>query len=315
MRRAAVPLALVAAVGAWMAYYDYRAFGNPLTPPYALDRAQYAVEPYWIWQPPRPEPPYRHKVLRDFYIKAELPVVTNFRTPAGFVIQNLLKPVTLLRFFAGIALLPPLIMLPRVLKDRRTRFLVFGGIVLAAGLFLEIVLLPHYLAAFTAGFYAIGLQCMRHLRVWKPERKPVGIAMVRWIVLTCIVSTAACAAAEPLHLSLPNWPPSAWTANWYGPGQLGAPRAQMEEKLKELPGKQLVFVRYASDHDPVREWVYNDADIENSKVIWAREMDAASNAELIRYYKDRRVWLVGPDAKPATLSQYPLPGEAASTLH
>lgn len=302
--RAALPVALIVAVGAWMAYYDYRAFGNPLTPPYQIDRAQYAVEPYWMWQPPRPEPVYRHKVMRDFYVKAELPVVINFRTTAGFVQQNLLKPVTLLRFFAGIALLPPLIMLRRVLMDRRTRFFVLGGVVLMGGMFLEIVMLPHYLAPFTAAFYALGLQCMRHLRVWKPEGKSVGMSLVRFLVLTCFALVPIRAFAEPLHLTLSNWPPSAWTANWYGPGHLGAPRARVEDNLKQLPGKQLAIVRYAPDHDPVWEWVYNDADIENAKVIWAREMDAADNLALIRYYKDRTVWLVQPDKNPPEITPY-----------
>jgi hypothetical protein len=55
------------------------------------------------------------------------------------------------------------------------------------------------------------------------------------------------------------------------------------------------------------EWVYNAPDIDNSKIIWAREMDESKNLELIRYYKDRKVWLVQPDLQPAGLSQYPLP--------
>jgi hypothetical protein len=312
-RRAALPLALLLAVFAWMAYYDARAFGNPLTPPYQLDRAQYAVEPYWIWQAPKPEPLYRHKVMRDFYIQAELPVVTNFRTPAGFVTQNLLKPVTILRFFAGFALLPPLIMLRRVLMDRRTRFFVLSGVVLSAGMFLEIVLLPHYLAPFTAALYVLGLQCMRHLRVWKLEAKPVGATAVRLLVLTCVAVAPIRAWAKPLHLALSDWPPSAWTANWYGPGPLGDPRARVEKSLKQLPGNQLAIVRYAPDHDPVWEWVYNDAEIENSKVIWAREMDAADNLKLIRHYKDRKVWLVEPDNNPPEIAPYLVPEQGVAT--
>src|SRR5271166_3511308 len=72
-RIAAAPLALIVAAGMWMGYYDKRVFGNPLTPPYALNRAAYSVAPYWVWQSARPEPVYRHKVMRDFYIGFELP--------------------------------------------------------------------------------------------------------------------------------------------------------------------------------------------------------------------------------------------------
>ena len=40
------------------------------------------------------------------------------------------------------------------------------------------------------------------------------------------------------------------------------------------------------------------------KVIWAQEMDEAENLELFHYYKDRTVWLVEPDTKPARVSPY-----------
>lgn len=307
LRRAVLPLAVLAVAAAFMVDYDSRAFGNPLTLPYTVNRATYAVEPYWIWQSPRPEPAYRHPVMRDYYVKQELPVVTAFRTPDGFIIQNLYKPVSLLRFYSGIALLVPLFMLPRALRDRRIRFLMIGVVVLAAGMFLEIVLLPHYVAPFTVAFYAIGLQCLRHLRLWRSNGKPVGLAVVRACVLVCIAMAGLRAVAEPLHLQIANWPPSSWTANWYGPGELGAPRARVLAYLEQQPGKQLVIVRYSPAHNPVWEWVYNEPDVDSSKVVWAREMEAEENRKLINYYKDRKVWLVQPDSLPVSVSPYSLP--------
>jgi hypothetical protein len=305
MRRAAGPLALIAVAASWLGYYDFRAFGNPLTPPYKLDRAQYAVEPYWAWQAPRPEPIYRHKTMRDFYVKQELPIVTDFHAPGGMVSQTIFKPVHALQFFANIALLPPIFMLRRVLVDRRMRFLVLCLAVLSAGMLLEIVLLPHYLAPFTAAFYTIGLQCMRHLRVSTLQGKPVGASLVRYLVLICALLTPIRAFAGALHLQLADWPPSAWTANWYGSHQLGEPRARTLAALEALPGKQLAIVRYSPRHNPVWEWVYNDADLQNAKVIWAREMGSADNQQLFQLYKDRHVWLVEPDNAPIGVSPYP----------
>ena len=75
--------------------------------------------------------------------------------------------------------------------------------------------------------------------------------------------------------------------------------------LEELPGRQLAIVRYAPSHQPMDDWVYNSADIDGSKVIWARDMDAASNRELFEYYKDRKVWLVQPDTGPVSVTPYP----------
>jgi hypothetical protein len=87
----------------------------------------------------------------------------------------------------------------------------------------------------------------------------------------------------------------------------------MKSRLEQLPGKQLAIVRYSADHNPLDEWVYNDPDIDSSKVVWAREMDAADNLELMRYYRDRKVWLVEPDAEPAKQSPFPadMPADSA----
>jgi hypothetical protein len=232
--------------------------------------------------------------------------VRRLHTLRGFLSEDLFfKPLRQLLFYAGIALLPPLIMLRRVLLDRRIRFLVVCVAVLAAGMLFGTFLIPHYLAPFTAAFYAIGLQAMRHLRLWNPDGRPVGKALVRILVTVCLVLGGIRLCAEPLHLRLAAWPSSEWSSTWHGPGRLGLARANVQAKLEELPGKQLAIVRYSPNHSSLDEWVYNAADIDGSKVVWAREMDAASNLELIHYYKGRTVWLVQPDTDPATVSPYP----------
>lgn len=314
LRRTAAPLALIVAAGAWMGYYDYRAFGNPLTPPYAIDRATYAMAPYFIWQSARPEPEYRHALMRDFYYHNELVAFNKNHTRSGLLPQSLIKGVRGLVFFAGIALLPPLIMLRRVLLDHRIRFLVLCIPVLMAGMLIEIFLIPHYLAPFTVVFYAIGLQAMRHLRVWTPEGRPVGIGLVRSLVTVCIVMAGLRLYAAPLHLTIHEWPASEWTDQWYGPGEFGAQRAKIEDELERLPGNQMAIVRYSADHNPIDEWVYNAADIDGSKVIWAWDMGAAKNRELIQFYKNRKVWLVQPDTQPVAVTPYFLAEQEAAPI-
>jgi hypothetical protein len=74
--------------------------------------------------------------------------------------------------------------------------------------------------------------------------------------------------------------------------------------MEKMPGQQLVIVRYRPGHDFIlNEWVFNHADIDGSKVIWARDM-GPDNAELLRYFKARNVWLVEPDYNPPRLSPY-----------
>lgn len=314
LRRAAVPLLLIVAAGAWMGYYNYRVFGSPTTLPYKLDRTQYAVVPYWVWQPLRPEPNYRHQLIKDFYTQSETPTYNRVHSLSGFVPGTLLKVVMALLFFAGVALLPPLIMVRRVFLDRRIRFLVGSVLVLAAGMLIEIFFFPYYIAPFTAAFYAIGLQAMRHLRLWSPGDQPVGKGMVRALVTLCVAIAVVRLYARPLHLNLGDRNSEQWAINWYGPNQFGAARATVEARLERLPGKQLAIVHYAPDHSPLDEWVYNAPDIAHSKVIWARDMGAAENLKLIDHYKNRTVWLVQPDSYPNAVIPYTVPEQEAASL-
>ncbi len=289
-----------------MAYYDYRVNGATLTLPYTINRATYAVAPYWIWQSPRPEPIYRHSVLRDFYLQNELPDAEKTLSPGGFVPSTLAKAVNGILFFAGSALLPALIMTRRVFIDRRLRFLIVCVFALAVGMMIETFMLTYYLAPFTAAFYAIGLQAMRHLRQWKVREQAVGAAMLRFMLTIVLVVAAIQIVGGLVHRAPTDLPRGAWSCGSAVPSHCGTDRAGIESRLEKLPGQQLAIVRYGPNHFLMNEWVYNAADIDESKVIWAREMKQAENVELINYYKDRKVWLVQPDLQPVAVSPYPV---------
>jgi hypothetical protein len=312
-RSAALPLAMVVATCSWLGYYDWKAFGKVTTLPYTVDRSEYGIAPYYVWQHARPEPHYRFAVMRDFYHKCELDFYNNVHRASGFVPYTLEKAGLTLLFYAGFTLLFPLVMLRRVLLDGRLRFLVLCVLVLLAGTVIEIFVLPHYVAPFVPAFYAIGLQAFRHLRLWKPEGKPVGLAMVRLTVFSCVALAAVRVFAQPLHLAPAEWPPSNWNFTWFGPEHYGVERARIEHQLDGMPGGQLVIVQYGAHHDPFDEWVYNAANLDQSKVVWARDMDPAQNRKLIEYFRERRVWLVRPDEVPARLSPYPALDMAANS--
>lgn len=299
---AAPALALVLAAAAWMGYYDDHVFGSALTLPYSVNRATYAIAPYFIWQSPRPEPAYHHEVMRQFYRDKELVPFNKIHSLSGFVPQTLLKPIRAIVFFAGVAFLPALFFLPQAFADRRIRFPVLCLAVLAAGMTIEAFMFPYYMAPFTAAIYVVGLQALRRLWHWRPGAQHVGRTMVRLTVIVALLMAALRPFDRVLHFQ-----PITWSGDWYGPDQIGRVRAAVEQRLEQLPGSQLVIVRYSRQHNPLDEWVYNAPDIDHSKIIWAREMNAASNLELTRYYKDRTVWLVEPDNDPINLSPYSPP--------
>ena len=299
-RRAIAPAALLVVVAGMAGYYNYRVFGDPFTLPYQVNRATYASAPVFLWQRPRPEPVYRYKVMRDFYSRWEMGDFLYARTLTGFLHGEAKKLGTVLLFFFGVALLPPLIMLPQVFRDRRVRFLVAAGTVFGVGLSLNAWLFPRYVGPFACALYSILLQAMRHLRVWRPGGQPRGLALVRVIPLVCLMLAGLRLFAVPLNLSIPRWP-----TMWYGTEPPGLPRARVLAELQGHPGPQLAIVRYSPDHAPFDDWVYNAADIDRSKVVWARETDTGNDTHLLRYFHDRTVWLVEPDSNPPKIGPYP----------
>jgi len=301
LRRATLPLAVILATGSWLGYYDYRAFGHATTLPYTVDRATYAVMPYFVWQPLRPEPVYRNQPMRTFYTVNETEVFQDLHTPIGLLHSLVSRFLIAVLFYAGFTFIPVLFALPRALLDRRIRLLVLCTAFMVAGMAIQIFLIAHYLAPFTAVFYALGLQAARHLRIWKPGGKAVGRTLLQLSVTLCVLLAGLRLGAQPLHFTMAKFPPMHWMTHWYGPAYFGTERAQVAATLEQLPGKQLVLVRYSSKHNVLDEWVYNDANIDDSKVIWARDMGPSENAEIISYYKDRRVWMVDADTTPAAL--------------
>lgn len=302
VRRAALPLAVLIATLAWLGYYDYRAFGSPTILPYTLARQQYGIASNFAFLPPRPAPHYRHALLRQYFAHNELIHYQAIHSLSGYFPSVFGKIELAAIFLAGFALLPPLIMLRRLFLDRRIRFLLVCAGMALVGMMTESFFIPHYIAPFTAAIYALGLQAMRHLRVWSPDGKrtrstPAGMTMVRLIVSLCVLL-----AAVQIFSSSPR--------SVMDPSQPGSARAKIQARLEQLPGLQLVFVRYLPTHDPTDDWIYNRANLDHSKVVWAWDMGSADNLELMRYYPDRKAWLAEPDTAPVKLVPYFLPAPA-----
>ncbi|WP_348262185.1 hypothetical protein P8935_20570 [Telmatobacter sp. DSM 110680] len=306
---AALVLLIVATLG--MGYYNFRVFGSPYTLPYTINRATYGVAPYFIWQSPRPVPIYHNEQMRQLYSSEEMSYYNKVHSLRLYPVVFVYRTFVVSEFYAGLTLLPLLAMLSHVFRDRRLRFLALFLIIALGANAIQIFFVPHYLAPFTAAFYAVGLQCARHFRQWKPGDRPIGRTLVRFAILASLLLVCLRPFAEDLHFKLSDRGSVAW--EWLGVENFGKPRADVERALEHLPGKQLAVVRYSGDHEPDDEWVYNCADIDASKIIWARELDPASNLQLIRYYNSRKVWLIQPDQSPLEIVPYVMQDKRAST--
>jgi hypothetical protein len=81
-------------------------------------------------------------------------------------------------------------------------------------------------------------------------------------------------------------------------------RKPVEDHLAALPGEHLVLVRYSNDHNSGEEYVYNEADIDHAKTVWAREIPGVDLRPLFNYFRNRDIWLYEPDTDDQTVSPY-----------
>jgi len=291
--RVVLPIILVLGAGAAATgYYYWRVTGSPFQLTYEVNRRTYATAPYFLWETPRPEPSYHHVVMRDFY-RWELARFVEYRTLGGAIRRNLDKLYSLWQFYLGPLLTVPLIALPRVLRDRRMRFPLLAGAFFAVGLAVQTWTMPHYVSPATCLIYLVLLQCMRHIRLFRWKARAVGFEMVRAIpVIACaMIVLRVGAAAAHVHIES-EWPR----------GNLD--RVRIIRQLDAMPGDHLVIVRYGPHHDADREWVYNAADIDGSRIVWARDMGEKENEELRRYFHTRSAWVINGDVSPPQLRPY-----------
>jgi hypothetical protein len=288
------PLFLILVFGALATgYYYRRVTGDPFRMTYQVNRATYATAPYFLWQTPRPEPVYHHAIIRDFY-RWELGEFRKNHSVIGFLRRALEKGYGWWQFYLGPLLTLPLLALPWVLRQPKMRLPVAICAAMILGFAVQTWTLPHYYSPATGALYILLVQCTRYLWHWRRGSHTVGPPLVRMIpALACSMIVLRVAAAGG-HLSIePAWPR----------GDLE--RYSILMQLKKQAGLQLVIVRYEPHHDPVREWVYNEASIDHSKVVWARDMGQNDNQELLRYFHDRKVWLVQADTPGTQVMPYP----------
>ena len=81
------------------------------------------------------------------------------------------------------------------------------------------------------------------------------------------------------------------------PGDGSRQRAAMEEQIAALPGRHLMIVEPRS----LTDWVWNGAEIDAQRIVWARTDGPEADLELRRYYQDRQVWRVRLDVDPPVL--------------
>ena len=310
-----IGLVLVFTIAA-MGYYFWRTTGSPINTPYLINTKIYNPVPYFPWQTLKPVPEYHHAIMRNFYLGWGMAHFTSGTSSP--VLLALSKAYTFWLFLLGPIFTVPLLMLFIVLPygisfkniSPKTRLLLLVCGATTIGLLLPMYFNPHYPAPMTCAIYALLLQAMRHLMSWQRRGRLIGLAMIRTIVTTCVILVPIRALTGALHPPIPG----PFPITWCSPAIELQDRAALQSQLSARDGQHLIIVRYQPDHSEFQEWVYNEADIDNAKVVWARDMGPYANEELISYFKARRVWLMDADEKPPRLVPYALRSEAKPSL-
>ena len=296
LRRVVVPAAMVLILaGAFVAYYNWRLTGNPFLLPWALGFRTSFSSPVFLWGKLRPPLHYDNPQFETYYRRAREGWLLLSTWP-GFKHALFAKSATMMNFYSPPQLLVPiLVSLFAIGKNWKLQFAFVITLLVFVGTLAVPTYAPHYLAALTTGIYVLIVFGFRYINCWRFRGRPVGVGLVRALVLLHVALLPAQVGARSLMRH--SRPSEA--------GVFARARAAIEDRLERIPGKSLVIVRYSPGHDvALGDWVYNRADIDRAKVVWAREIPGQKLDALLDYFAGSEVWVADPDALPPALSKY-----------
>jgi len=287
--RAAVPILAIGLL--WVGWYDAANTGSPFRLPYMVHDAQYNASPLFWFLPLRPEPHYSTARLAAQHSRTGAEFNAYKETMSGGFYGRLRDTVKSLWPVFGWTL-TLLVLAPFGWRDRRVRSM---AAILAVGLlalWLETFHMPHYTAPFLAAILLLAA-CGAE-KLWRLRAGPF-----RWgAILACLVFAGA--SYFPVEYAVLT------ASNGVNrDGTFGAARAEVIRRLSEMDGDHLVIVRYP---DPAwrvgNEWVYNSADVDSQRVVFAHDLGLKENEEILGYYPSRRKWLIRFNGDLLQLSPY-----------
>jgi len=270
--------------------------GNWMTLPYTLSQYQYGVPAALTFQ----QTPVPHRELTPEQ-ELDYRMQSAFRGDRPETIGSYMARLEYrMRFYRFFFLAPLYLALPAfftALREFRYLWVLLCLFIFALGINFFPAFQFHYLAAVTCLFILISVTGLQQL-------SRLNIKAAQIIFFLCVVQFLVWYSAHLFEneewsaaiLQYETWQ----TINHQNPER----RISVNNQLARIPGKQLIFVRYWPRHIFQDEWVYNWADIDGARVVWARDLGAAENEKLRRYYPDRSVWLLEPDARPPKLTRY-----------
>ncbi len=246
--------------------------------PYMLSRYQYGVPTTFTFQ----KNPIPHRELtpeQELDYRAQSAIHGPGTDSVGSFFQRLGYRVRFFRFFW----LAPLFLALPFFRHKKWAWILGTILLFFAGTNFYPYFFPHYVAAITCLLVLVSVKSLETLA----KQSEVAASA---IVLVCAVHFL-------LWYSLRTTQNDPWA--YLNTGDPEGRRAVRQE-LDRQPGQQLVFVRYFPGHR-FAEWIGNSADIDASKIVWARDLGSDEDEKLRHYFPARHAWLLEPDARPPKL--------------
>lgn len=281
--RAIAPAALLSIIGvAGMGCYNYRVTGNPLVMPYVVNQQQYAASPH-LWILPATNPPhYRHESLRRLWVDWDRQVYFEARAhPAALIIRFCLF---ILPFYVS-PIAAPLIAIALILRKGWKVYLAAAlAAIPAFGILLEKSSWYHYFSPATGLLLLLTMFGFQYLSALPARRVRVGTSAMVVFAGVLLIYASVCVVREIRQPAI---------------SPFADERRTVLHQLQTLGGRHLVIVRYSPQHSIHEGWIYNHADVDSATIVWAEDMGAEQNRELVTYYRDRKIWLLEPDRGPS----------------
>lgn len=283
-----VGAALTLAAGAGLTmFYNQRITGSPFKLPYMLHDEQYAyVPPFWM-QPMKQKPAYRQPVIANAFLHDEIRY-QELREWKGWLHKAKQWLRTIQFYGPWPVAVPGLFAALWLARTRR-----YGPLVAIAGigffcLNLTVFHFAHYAAPFAGLIVLFLVLGWRLLAVGVPHRHAAA-------VFVALAAYGSLSALQTFRVSLMP------LANIY----IGHFRYAMEQQLAGDLDEHVIFVthpRVLKEIDPT--WVYNKANLDEAKTVWAADFGDAENQKLLAYYPTRTAWRLDLDDRTLTLQPY-----------
>jgi hypothetical protein len=297
-----VILAVMAAIALTLVQ-NKQVSGSWTTLPYMLSRYQYGVPATFTIQP---NPTPHRELTAEQQLEYKMQVAFHGKdtdTPRRYL-ERFEYRVRFYRFFFFAPLYLAMPAFFAALRQRRFVWIVLTLLIFSLGANFYPFYFPHYIAAATCLFVLVSVTGLEQLSRLSIRGQPAGHEAAWLIILLCMAHFLFWYGLhvfdnQPFSMALRQY--ETWDAINHGNP---AARISIDKELAETPGKQLVFVRYWPQHIFQEEWVYNEADIDGARIVWAHDLGDSENEKLRWYYPDRMAWLLEPDARPPKVSRY-----------